>query len=188
MDGVLRIVHVSPHATVHRNDLIAEIDRPDIIAEAKAAEAALSAEEAAGVRLGPELDSDRRLLDVERDAAAARKSERDSQVQRLTALAAKEGLASLAALEEAKRSLALADVDLELVKERLRNHDTRASGQRQKASDSIQAAKHRLEIAKARQEMLVIRAPIDGIVVACMNPGETVSLTAVSPVVVLRRR
>jgi multidrug resistance efflux pump len=184
LDGVIAELRVAEGARVAAGDVLAVIDRRELVAELGAARAAAEAARQARTRIlrGSRVE-DRERADAEVAAAEAVLAEAQAQQRRSTLLFA-EGVISASQRDEVRRTLDVSEARLaaarktaELVKAPpLPEESARADAEVRTAEERVRALDQTLE-------KTFVRAPIAGTVLrTLLEPGESFSTLVPRPI------
>jgi HlyD family secretion protein len=187
LDGKLREVPVEEGQFVSRGQVVAVLDNSDFVARVALARAAVAEREAELERLhnGARQQERREALAMVRRAEAVLENARTERDRRQPLL--DRGAISRSEFDAADREHRVAAASLEAARERYHFVDAEArSDELRRAEAAVLRARAQLAEAEAMLAKTVIRSPIAGIILRkYRKPGESVSATSVTPIVML---
>ena len=187
LDGVIAELRVREGDDVQAGDVLAVIDRRELVGELRAARAAADVSRQARIRLlrGSRLE-DRERAEAEVAAAAAVLAEATSQQQRSVYLFA-EGVISAAQRDEARRNLDVSEAQLAAVRKRAELVKAPPLPEDLAAADAeVRSAAERVRALEQTLEKTLVRAPIAGTVLRTMlAPGESFSTLVPQPILTM---
>jgi ABC exporter DevB family membrane fusion protein len=187
MDGTLAAVLVSEGDKVSAGQTLALIDRPDLADELNAATAAAESARQARVRIGRGSRQQERAAAAAGTAAAqAVCTQAQTHYQRMAQLFDK-GVVAADARDEARKELDVAESGLRSASEHEKLIDEGPLQEELARADAdVNAAEHRVRLARDNLEKCRVKAPISGRVLRRdMKPGEAVSVVFPQPILSL---
>ena len=187
LDGVVAELRVREGDRVHAGDVLAVIDRRELVGELRSARAAADAARQARARLlrGSRVE-DRERAEAEVSAAAAIVAEAQSQQRRSLYLFA-EGVISAAQRDEARRNLDVSEAQLAAARKRAELVNAPPLPEESARADAeVRAADERVRALEQTLEKAFVRAPIAGTVLrTLLEPGESFSTLVPRPILTM---
>ena len=187
LDGVIAELRVHDGDRVRAGDVLAVIDRRELGAELGGAKSAAESARQTRMRIlrGSRVE-DRERAEAEVRAADAVLTEAVAQQRRAAQLIA-DGIITVAANEEARRALDVAQAQLEAARKRAELVKAPPLPEEAaKADADVRAADERVRVLEQTLEKSFVRAPIDGTVLrTTMKPGESFSMLVPKPILTM---